>query len=41
MSQAHMLIEEFLLHARFERSAKGVLADEFEVLSDVVHLLPF
>lgn len=35
------LVEEFLLHAWFQRPSEGVLADEFKVLGHIVHLLPF
>jgi len=35
------LVEELLLHTRFQRPPKGMLADEFKVLSYVVHFLPF
>jgi hypothetical protein len=32
-------VEELLLHSRFERPTKGVFADQFEVVGNVVHLL--
>lgn len=35
------LVQELLLHTRFQRPSKGVLADEFEVLGHVVHFLAF
>jgi hypothetical protein len=35
------LVKKLLFHARFQRPTKCVFADEFKVLGDVVHLLPF
>lgn len=35
------LVQELLLHTRFQRPSKGMLADEFKVLSHIVHFLAF
>ena len=41
VAQLLTLVQEFLLHTRFQRTPEGVLADELEVLGHVVHLLSF